>query len=111
MGNAYLLKQASESVVDIFSLLLLLFIIIIIVLCICLPIKTMANLPHGPCVSTITDYCYFYFYHFIFVTKISRVTANVVDTGSGTNGETILLQSANPSQKPFGYPSGMVYAG
>ena len=108
-----MLKQASESVVDIFSLLLLLlllFIIIIIVLCICLPIKTMANLPHGPCLSTITDYCYFYFYHFIFVTKISRVTANV-DTGSGTNGETILLQSANPSQKPFGYPSGMVYAG
>ena len=42
-----MLKQASESVVDIFSLLLLLllllllFIIIIIVLCICLPIKTM----------------------------------------------------------------------
>ena len=47
----------------------------------------MANLPHGSCLSTITDYCYFYFYHFIFVTKISRVTANVVGTGSGTNGE------------------------
>ena len=76
----------------------------------------MANLPHGPCLSTITDYCYFYFYHFIFVIKIpgvevSRVTANVVGTGSGTNGDTILLQSANPSQKPFGYPSGMVYTG
>ena len=69
----------------------------------------MANLPHGPCLSTITDYCYFSFYHFIFVTKISPVTANVVGTGSGTNGETILLQSENPSQKPFGYPSGMVY--